>query len=146
MQRQTTIANAQTVSHKWYLIDAEGLPLGRLATQVANMLMGKNKPTYTPNVDGGDYIIIVNAEKVALSGNKVDNKKYYNNSQFVGGLRTRTAGTMLKQYPEEMLERSVWGMLPKTRLGRQMHKKLFVYKGPTHQHEAQKPEVLTIKL
>jgi large subunit ribosomal protein L13 len=146
MQRQTTIANAQTVSHKWYLIDAEGLPLGRLATQVANMLMGKNKPTYTPNVDGGDYIIIVNAEKVALSGNKVDNKKYYNNSQFVGGLRTRTAGTMLKQYPEEMLERSVWGMLPKTRLGRQMHKKLFVYKGPTHQHEAQKPEVLTVSI
>jgi large subunit ribosomal protein L13 len=146
MQRQTTIANAQTVSHKWYLIDAEGLPLGRLATQVANMLMGKNKPTYTPNVDGGDYIIIVNAEKVALSGNKVENKKYYNNSQFVGGLRTRTAGTMLKQYPEEMLERSVWGMLPKTRLGRQMHKKLFVYKGPTHQHEAQKPEVLTVSI
>ena len=128
------------------LIDAEGLPLGRLATQVANMLMGKNKPTYTPNVDGGDYIIIVNAEKVALSGNKVENKKYYNNSQFVGGLRTRTAGTMLKQYPEEMLERSVWGMLPKTRLGRQMHKKLFVYKGPTHQHEAQKPEVLTVSI
>jgi large subunit ribosomal protein L13 len=146
MQRQTTIANAQTVSHKWYLIDAEGLPLGRLATQVANMLMGKNKPTYTPNVDGGDFIIIVNAEKVALSGNKVENKKYYNNSQFVGGLRTRTAGTMLKQYPEEMLERSVWGMLPKTRLGRQMHKKLFVYKGPTHQHEAQKPEVLTVSI
>lgn len=146
MQRQTTIANAQTVSHKWYLIDAEGLPLGRLATQVANMLMGKNKPTYTPNVDGGDYIIIVNAEKVALSGNKVENKKYYNNSQFVGGLRTRTAGTMLKQYPQEMLERSVWGMLPKTRLGRQMHKKLFVYKGPTHQHEAQKPEVLTVSI
>ena len=128
------------------LIDAEALPLGRLATQVANMLMGKNKPTYTPNVDGGDYIIIVNAEKVALSGNKVENKKYYNNSQFVGGLRTRTAGTMLKQYPEEMLERSVWGMLPKTRLGRQMHKKLFVYKGPTHQHEAQKPEVLTVSI
>lgn len=146
MQRQTTIANAQTVTHKWYLIDAEGLPLGRLATQVANMLMGKNKPTYTPNVDGGDYIIIINAEKVALSGNKVENKKYYNNSQYVGGLRTRTAGTMLKQYPEEMLERSVWGMLPKTRLGRQMHKKLFVYKGPTHQHEAQKPEVLTVTI
>ena len=146
MQRQTTIANAQTVNHKWYVIDATDLPLGRLATQVATMLMGKNKPSYTPNVDGGDYVIIINAEKVGLSGNKVENKKYYNNCQYVGGLRTRTAGVMLQQYPEEMLERAIWGMLPKTRLGRQMHKKLFVYKGATHQHEAQKPEVLTVSL
>jgi large subunit ribosomal protein L13 len=146
MQRQTTIANPQTVTHKWYVIDATDLPLGRLATQVAMILMGKTKPTYTANVDGGDFVIIINAEKVGLSGDKVDNKKYYNNSQYVGGLRTRTAGVMLDKYPEEMVERSVWGMLPKGRLGHQMHKKLFVYKGSTHVHEAQKPEVLTIKL
>lgn len=146
MQRQTTIANAQTVTHKWYVIDATDLPLGRLATQVAMILMGKTKPTYTSNVDGGDFVIIINAEKVGLSGNKLENKKYYNNSQYVGGLRTRTAGVMLDKYPEEMVERSVWGMLPKGRLGHQMHKKLFVYKGSTHLHEAQKPEVLTIKL
>lgn len=146
MQRQTTIANPQTVNHKWYVIDATDLPLGRLATQVAMILMGKTKPTYTANVDGGDFVIIINAEKVGLSGDKVDNKKYYNNSQYVGGLRTRTAGVMLDKYPEEMVERSVWGMLPKGRLGHQMHKKLFVYKGSTHVHEAQKPEVLTIKL
>jgi large subunit ribosomal protein L13 len=146
MQRQTTIANPQTVTHKWYVIDATDLPLGRLASQVAMILMGKTKPTYTANVDGGDFVIIINAEKVGLSGDKVDNKKYYNNSQYVGGLRTRTAGVMLDKYPEEMVERSVWGMLPKGRLGHQMHKKLFVYKGSTHVHEAQKPEVLTIKL
>jgi large subunit ribosomal protein L13 len=146
MQRQTTIANAQTVTHKWYVIDATDLPLGRMATQIAMILMGKTKPTYTSNVDGGDYVIVINAEKVGLSGNKVENKKYYNNSQYVGGLRTRTAGDMLEKYPEEMIERSVWGMLPKGRLGHQIHKKLFVYKGPTHEHEAQKPEVLTIKL
>jgi large subunit ribosomal protein L13 len=146
MQRQTTIANEQTVTHKWYVVDATDLPLGRLATQVAMILMGKTKPTYTSNVDGGDFVIIINAEKVGLSGNKVETKKYYNNSQYAGGLRTRTAGVMLEKYPEEMVERSVWGMLPKGRLGHQMHKKLFVYKGSEHLHEAQKPEVLTIKL
>jgi large subunit ribosomal protein L13 len=108
--------------------------------------MGKNKATYTPNVDGGDFVIIINAEKVGLSGNKVENKKYYNNSQFVGGLRTRTAGVMLEQFPEEMIERSIGGMLPKGKLGKVIHSKLFVYKGPKHEHEAQKPEVLTIKL
>jgi large subunit ribosomal protein L13 len=144
MLRQTTIANAQTVSKKWYVVDATDLPLGRLATQVAMILMGKTKPSYTPNVDGGDFVIIINAEKVSLSGNKKENKKYYNNSQYVGGLRTRTAGVMLEQFPEEMLERSVWGMMPKGRLGRQMVKKLFVYKGAAHQHEAQKPEVLAL--
>jgi large subunit ribosomal protein L13 len=146
MTRQTTIANAATVKHKWYVLDATGLPLGRLATQVALILMGKTKPTYTPNVDGGDFVIVINAEKVSLSGNKLENKKYYNNSQYVGGLRTRTAGVMLQQYPEEMLSRSVWGMLPKGRLGSKIHKKLFVYKGSKHEHEAQKPEVLKISL
>lgn len=145
MQRQTTMANAQTITRKWYVVDATNKPLGRLATEVATILMGKNKPIYTPHVDCGDYVIIINAEKVGLSGNKRETKKYYNHSQQPGGLRTRTAGEMLDRYPTEMVERSVWGMLPKGRLGRQIYKKLFVYKGPEHKHEAQKPEVLEIK-
>ena len=146
MQRQTTIAKKETITRKWYVIDATDLPLGRLASLVAVKLMGKDKPTYTPNVDCGDFIIIINAEKVALSGaNKLKNKKYYNVSGYNGGLRTRTAGEMLEKYPEELFERVVWGMLPKGRLGRAMAKKLFVYKGSEHKHEAQKPEVLTFK-
>ncbi len=146
MQRQTTIAKKETVTRKWYLIDATDIPLGRLASFVAVKLMGKDKPTYTPNVDCGDYIIIINVEKVALSGaNKLKNKKYYNVSGYNGGLRTRTAGEMLEKYPEEMVERSVWGMLPKGRLGRQIAKKLFVYRGAEHVHDAQKPEVLVYK-
>jgi large subunit ribosomal protein L13 len=146
MQRQTTLLKPANAKHKWYLVDATGLPLGRLASKVALILMGKNKASYTPNVDGGDYVIVINAEKVGLSGNKTENKKYYNNSQYVGGLRTRTAGVMLEQYPEEMVERSIGGMLPKGKLGKVIHSKLFVYRGPKHEHEAQKPEVLTIKL
>jgi len=146
MQRQTTIAKNSDIQRKWYVVDATNIPLGRLATQVAQVLSGKVKPIYTPNVDCGDYVIIINAEKVSLSGDKIHNKKYYNASGFPGGLRTRTAGEMLKNYPVEMLERTVHGMLPKGRLGRQIEKKLFVYAGPEHKHEAQKPEVLTIKL
>jgi large subunit ribosomal protein L13 len=146
MQRQTTIAKPAEINRKWYVIDATDVPLGRLASLVAVKLMGKDKPIYTPNVDCGDYIIIINAEKVALSGNnKLKNKKYYNVSGYNGGLRTRTAGEMIERYPEEMVERSVWGMLPKGPLGRQIYKKLFVYKGPEHKHEAQKPEVLVWK-
>lgn len=146
MQRQTTIAKPAEIVRKWYVIDATNIPLGRLASFVAVKLMGKDKPIYTPHVDCGDYIIIVNAEKVALSGNnKLNNKKYYNVSGYNGGLRTRTAGEMLEKYPEEMVERSVWGMIPKGPLGRQIAKKLFVYKGPDHKHEVQKPEVLAWK-
>lgn len=146
MQRQTTIAKPAEVVHKWYVIDATDIPLGRLASFVAIKLMGKDKPIYTPHVDCGDYVIIVNAEKVALSGtNKKENKKYYNVSGYNGGLRVRTAGEMIERYPEEMVERSVWGMLPKGPLGRQIAKKLFVYKGSDHKHEAQKPEVLVWK-
>ena len=146
MQRQTTIAKPSEIERKWYVIDAKDVPLGRLASLVAVKLMGKDKPIYTPNVDCGDYVIIINAEKVALSGNnKLKNKKYYNVSGYNGGLRTRTAGEMIERYPEEMVERSVWGMLPKGPLGRQIYKKLFVYKGPEHKHEAQKPEVLVWK-
>lgn len=146
MQRQTTIAKPSEINRKWYVIDATDVPLGRLASLVAVKLMGKDKPIYTPHVDCGDYVIIVNAEKVALNGtNKKQNKKYYNVSGYNGGLRTRTAGEMLERYPEEMVERSVWGMLPKGPLGRAIYKKLFVYKGPEHKHEAQKPEVLVWK-
>ena len=145
MQRQTTIAKANEIERKWYVIDATDLPLGRLASKVAQYLTGKNKPIYTPNVDCGDYIIIVNADKVALSGDKENKKNYYNVSQYLGGLRTRSSGEMLRSYPEEMIERAVWGMLPKGRLGRQIYKKLFVYAGPDHLQEAQKPEQLTIK-
>ena len=146
MQRQTTIAKPEKIEGKWYVIDATGIPYGRLASFVAVKLMGKDKPIYTPHVDCGDYVIIINAEKVALSGkNKLQNKKYYNVSGYNGGLRTRTAGEMIERYPEEMVERSIWGMLPKGPLGRQIFKKLFVYKGAEHQHEAQKPEVLVWK-
>ena len=146
MQRKKKKEKKETITRKWYVIDATDLPLGRLASLVAVKLMGKDKPTYTPNVDCGDFIIIINAEKVALSGaNKLKNKKYYNVSGYNGGLRTRTAGEMLEKYPEEMVERSVWGMLPKGRLGRQIAKKLFVYKGANHKHEAQKPELLEYK-
>ena len=146
MQRQTTIAKSNEIQRKWYVIDAEGKPVGRLASKVALILTGKNKPIWTPNVDCGDYVIIINAEKVSLSGDKLHNKKYYNASGFPGGLRTRTAGEMINKYPCEMVERSVHGMVPKGRLGRQIEKKLFVYAGPDHKHEAQKPEVLDIKL
>lgn len=145
MQRQTTIAKANEIQRKWYVIDAEGLPLGRLASKVAMILTGKNKPIFTPNVDCGDYVIIINAEKVALSGDKLNNKKYFNVSGYNGGLRTRTAKEMIEQFPVELIERSVHGMVPKGRLGRQIEKKLFVYKGPEHKHEAQKPEVLEFK-
>ena len=145
MQRQTTIAKTEEIQRKWYVIDATDKPLGRLASQVAQVLIGKNKPIWTPNVDCGDYVIIINAEKVGLSGDKLHTKKYFNVSGFAGGLRTRTAEVMVKKYPTEMVERSVHGMVPKGRLGRQIEKKLFVYAGSDHKHDAQKPEVLELK-
>ena len=135
----------ETVERKWYVIDAEGKSLGRVATLAATYLRGKNKPTYTPHIDCGDYIIIVNASKVNLTGNKLENKMYYDHSQYQGGLRERNAKTMREQYPEEMIERAVKGMLPHNRLGRQMYKKLFVYAGAEHKQQAQKPEVLEVK-
>lgn len=134
----------ETVERKWYVIDAEGKPLGRVASKAAHMLRGKHKPTFTPHIDCGDYIIIVNSEKVLLTGNKLNDKKYYNHSMYAGGLRERTAKEMIERYPEEMIERAVKGMLPKGRLGRQMYKKLFVYAGPEHKHEAQKPTVIEL--
>ena len=135
----------ETVERKWYVIDAEGKPLGRVASLAATYLRGKHKPTYTPNIDCGDNIIIINAQKVELTGNKLDKKMYYNHSMYTGGLRERTARTMREEYPVEMMERAVKGMLPHNRLGRQMYKKLFVYAGSEHKQMAQKPEVLELK-
>ncbi len=140
----TFMEKNETVDRKWYVIDAEGQTLGRLATKVAVVLKGKHKATYTPHIDCGDYVIVVNAEKVKLTGNKLMDKKYYNHSGYPGGLRERNAKTMIENYPEEMIERAVKGMLPKGRLGRQMGKKLFVYAGPDHKHQAQKPIELKV--
>ena len=140
----TFMQKKETVERKWYVIDAEGVALGRLATKVATVLKGKHKPTYTPHIDCGDYVIVVNAEKVKLTGKKLTDKKYYNHSGYPGGLRERTAKTMIAQYPEEMIERAVHGMLPKGRLGREMNKKLFVYAGPDHKHAAQKPSEMKV--
>ncbi|MDR1697554.1 MAG: 50S ribosomal protein L13 [Erysipelotrichaceae bacterium] len=146
MYRQTTLAKPLEVKRQWYVIDATDKPLGRLASEVAMVLMGKNKPSYTPNVDCGDYVIVLNAPKVKLTGDKVHGKKYYSNrAQITGGLRTRTAGEMVAKYPVELVTKSVWGMIPKGRLGRQMIKKLFVYEGEAHKHEAQKPTELKLR-
>jgi len=135
----------ETVERKWFVLDAEGKSLGRVASLAAHMLRGKHKVTYTPNIDCGDNIIIINAEKVNLTGNKLEDKMYYNHSMYPGGLRERTAKVMRDKYPIEMVERAVKGMLPHNRLGRAMYKKLFVYVGNEHPHEAQKPEVKEMK-
>ncbi len=135
----------ETVERKWYVIDATDIPLGRLASRAAHVLRGKHKATYTPHIDCGDNVIIINCEKVKLTGNKEEKKMYYNHSMYPGGLRERTAKVMRERYPEEMVERAVKGMLPHNRLGRQMYKKLFVYAGGEHPHMAQKPEVMEVK-
>ena len=135
----------EDVVRNWYVIDAEGKSLGRVATEAARILRGKHKPTFTPHVDCGDFVIIVNASKVNLTGKKLDDKIYYNHSGYTGGLRERTAREMLENYPVEMLERAVKGMLPNGRLGRQMYKKLFVYAESEHPHMAQKPVEMKIK-
>lgn len=137
--------NAQNVERKWYVIDAKDVVLGRLSTEVATLLRGKHKPTYTPNVDGGDYIIIVNAEKVAFTGDKLNKKLYQHHSGYNSGLKTRTAQKMLDTQPQKIVEIAVKGMLPKTKLGNAMYKKLFVYCGEEHPHQAQKPEVYHLK-
>lgn len=141
---KTFMQTKENIERKWFVIDAEGKNLGRIATKAATILRGKHKVTYTPHVDCGDYVIIINASKVNLTGNKLEDKKYYNHSGFPGGLRERNAKTMIEKYPEEMLERAVKGMLPHGPLGRAMGKKLFVYAGAEHKHEAQKPTVLEI--
>lgn len=134
----------ETVERKWYVIDAQDATLGRIAAKAAHMLRGKHKPTYTPHIDCGDNIIIINADKVNLTGNKLEDKKYYNHSMYPGGLRVRTAKVMKENYPVEMVERAVKGMLPKGRLGRAMYKKLFVYASDTHPHMAQKPQTIEV--
>ncbi len=141
---KTYMQRKEDVVRDWYVIDAEGQTLGRLATKVASVLRGKHKPTYTPHIDGGDYVIVVNAGKVNLTGNKLNDKIYYNHSRYTGGLRERTAKEMVENYPVEMIERAVKGMLPKGRLGRQMYKKLFVYAESEHPHSAQKPVELKV--
>ena len=137
--KNTYMQKKEEIVRNWYVIDAEGLPLGRLATKAAMILMGKTKPTYTPHVDCGDNVIIVNASKVVLTGNKLNDKIYYDHSGYTGGLRERTAKVMKENYPVEMVERAIKGMLPKGRLGRQMYRKLFVYEGAEHPHKAQQP-------
>ncbi len=145
MQRQTTMAKAETMERKWYIVDAEGKTLGRLASEVARVLTGKNKVIYTPNVDCGDYVIVINAGKVVFSGDQEYKKYYYNASGYARGIRSRSAGVMKREYPVEMVERAIWGMIPKGRLGRKIYKKLFVYEGAEHKHEAQKPIALELK-
>lgn len=145
MMKNTYMQKKEDIVRNWYVIDAEGENLGRVATKVAHILRGKHKATYTPHVDCGDYVIVINASKVNLTGNKLDNKIYYNHSGYTGGLRERTARVMKEKYPIEMMERAVKGMLPKGRLGRQMYKKLFVYENEEHPHMAQKPTKMDLK-
>ena len=137
---KTFMLRKEDVSTKWYVIDAEGQNLGRVATKAAHILRGKHKVTFTPHVNCGDAVIIINAGKVNLTGDKLNKKIYYNHSGYPGGLRERTAKTMKNEYPVEMVERAIKGMLPKNRLGRDMFRKLYVYENDTHNHEAQKPE------
>ncbi len=140
---KTFMASASSIDRKWYVVDATGYTLGRLASEVAKVLRGKNKPTYTPSMDTGDYVIVVNAEKVKVTGKKFDQKVYYRHSEYVGSLKETTLREMLNKHPERVIESAVKGMLPKGPLGREMYTKLHVYAGPDHKHEAQKPEVLT---
>ena len=140
---QTYMANPDKIERKWYVVDAEGCTLGRLASGVASVLRGKNKPQFTPHVDTGDYVIVVNADKIKVTGKKLEQKIYYNHSDYVGGMKETTLKEMLAKKPERVIELAVKGMLPKGPLGRSMIKKLHVYAGPEHKHEAQKPEVLT---
>ena len=140
---QTYMANPDKIERKWYVVDADGCTLGRLASGVASVLRGKNKPQFTPHVDTGDYVIIVNADKIKVTDKKLEQKIYYNHSDYVGGMRETTLKEMLAKKPERVIELAVKGMLPKGPLGRSMYTKLFVYAGPEHKHEAQKPEALT---
>ena len=140
---QTYMANPDKIERKWYVVDAEGCTLGRLASGVASVLRGKNKPQFTPHVDTGDYVIVVNAEKIKVTGKKMNQKIYYNHSDYVGGMKETTLKEMMAKKPEKVVELAVKGMLPKGPLGREMYTKLFVYAGPEHKHAAQKPEVLT---
>ena len=140
---KTFMASPATIDRKWYVVDATDMTLGRLASEVASVLRGKKKPIFTPHMDTGDYVIIINAEKVAVTGKKLDQKIYYHHSDYVGGMKSATLREKMNKKPEEVIEHAVKGMLPKGPLGREMYKKLFVYAGPEHKHAAQKPEALT---
>ena len=142
---QTYMANPDKIERKWYVVDAEGCTLGRLASGVASVLRGKNKPQFTPHVDTGDYVIVVNAEKVAVTGKKLTQKLYHHHTGYIGGLKTVRLDKMLETHPERVIEHAVKGMLPKNALGRKMFGKLHVYAGAEHPHAAQKPEVLELK-
>ena len=137
------MASPATIERKWYVVDATDMTLGRLASEVAKVLRGKNKPTFTPHIDTGDYVIEVNAEKIKVTGKKLDQKVYYHHSEYVGGMKETTLREMLAKKPEKVIELAVKGMLPKGPLGREMYTKLYVYAGPDHKHQAQKPETLT---
>ena len=141
---KTYMAKPATVERKWYVVDAEGQPLGRMASQVAAVLRGKNKPTFTPNVDTGDYVIIINCAKVVLTGDKLNQKMYRHHSGYVGGLKEKTAKDVMEQNPCFAVRQAVKGMLPKNALGRKMFKKLFVYAGAEHKQQAQQPETLVL--
>ena len=140
---KTYMANPDKIERKWYVVDAEGCTLGRLSSEIAKVLRGKNKPEFTPHVDTGDYVVVVNAEKVKVTGKKLQQKIYYNHSDYVGGMRETTLAEMMAKKPEMVVELAVKGMLPKGPLGREMLTKLHVYAGPEHKQQAQKPEVLT---
>ena len=140
---KTFMASPATIDRKWYVVDATDMTLGRLASEVAKVLRGQNKAIFTPHIDTGDYVIVINAEKIKVTGKKMDQKVYYHHSDYVGGLTETTLKEKLAKKPEEVIELAVKGMLPKGPLGRQMYKKLFVYAGAEHAHAAQKPEVLT---
>lgn len=140
---KTFMASPATIDRKWYVVDASGQTLGRLASEVAKVLRGKNKPIYTPHMDCGDYVVIINAAKIVVTGKKLDQKIYYHHSGFIGGLKETTLREMLQKKPEQVVELAVKGMLPKGTLGKQMYTKLHVYAGAEHPHAAQKPEVLT---
>ena len=140
---KTYMASPDTIERKWYVVDAEGKNLGRLASEAAKILRGKNKPTFTPHIDTGDYVIVVNAAKVGVTGKKLDQKIYYHHSEYVGGMKETTLREMLAKKPEAVIEHAVKGMLPKGPIGSQMIKKLYVYAGPEHNQQAQKPEELT---
>ena len=140
---QTYMANPDKIERKWYVVDADGCTLGRLASGVASVLRGKNKPEYTPHIDTGDYVVVINAEKIKVTGKKLDQKIYYHHSDYVGGMKETTLREMMAKKPEKVIELAVKGMLPKGPLGRSMIKKLHVYAGPEHEQQAQKPEVLT---
>ncbi|MBE6108561.1 MAG: 50S ribosomal protein L13 [Erysipelotrichaceae bacterium] len=143
--RQTTMAKPSTVTRQWYVVDGAGLTLGRLASEVAAVLRGKHKPTFTPNVDCGDFVIVVNADKIVVTGDQTNKKNYYSHSMYPGGLRVRSTRTMREQYTVEWVEKAIHGMLPHTKLGDVQRKHLFVYKGAEHPHAAQKPVELKIK-